>query len=159
MNFKITIINPVLWLLPSLFIIMSGCIHDKEEPAWYLEPGDALPSFIVTTTDGEKVSSEESYTREMEIVFFNTTCPDCREELPQIQKEYEENFRLPEDQRMLYICISREEGAADVTNYWAEAGLTLPVSAQPDRTLYSKFASIGIPRIFRARNGKITYSK
>ena len=137
---------------------LAGCIGEEEAPEWYLRPGDALPQFEVTAIDGKKVGSADSYNASMVIVFFNTTCPDCRRELPILQKQYDENQRLPEEERSIYICISREEGEADVERYWAENNLALPVSAQPDRRVYSLFASIGIPRIFHAKDGYITKS-
>lgn len=133
----------------------SGCVTEKDEPEWYLKAGDALPEFTVTTIDGQRISSSDSYEAEMVIVFFNTTCPDCQRELPEIQKQYEANLELPEQERDIYICIAREEGAADIETYWTENHLTLPVSPQPDRTVYSLFASIGIPRIFYAKDGRI----
>ena len=141
-----------------LMLLAVGCITEKDEPEWYLHPGDALPRFEVTTIEGEKVGSADSYKAELIIVFFNTTCPDCQKELPILQKQYEDNLKLPESDQSIYICISREEGAADVARYWSENNLTLPVSPQPDRRIYSMFASIGIPRIFYAKDGFITKS-
>ena len=132
-----------------------GCVGEKEEPEWYLRPGDALPAFEVATIDGKRISSADSYEAEMVIVFFNTDCPDCRRELPEIQKRYDENQMLPESDRDIYICIAREEGEADIVGYWEANHLTLPVSPQPDRYIYSLFASVGIPRVFYARDGKI----
>lgn len=142
-----------------LLLLVVGCIAEKEEPEWYLRPGDVLPQFEVATIDGINVSSADSYSAELVIVFFNTTCPDCQRELPQIQLQYEENRKLPDSEQSIYICISREEGMADVERYWTENHLTLPVSAQTDRRIYSLFASIGIPRIFYARDGKIIQSE
>ncbi len=136
-----------------------GCVGEKEVPEWYLRPGDALPAFEVATIDGKRVSSADSYEAEMVIVFFNTDCPDCRRELPEIQKRYDENQMLPESDRDIYICIAREEGEADIVNYWEANHLTLPVSPQPDRRIYSLFASVGIPRIFYARDGRIINSQ
>ena len=145
-------------LFIALIVCLSGCIGEKEEPEWYLIPGDVLPQFEVTTIDGRTVSSADSYDAELIIIFFNTTCPDCREEFPILQKQYEENLRLPEEEQSIYICISREEGEADVERYWTENNLTLPVSPQTDRHIYSMFASIGIPRIFYAKDCLITQS-
>ena len=148
----------MLIVLACLLMLMGGCVGEKEEPEWFLQPGDALPEFEVVTIDGQKVSSADSYDATLIIVFFNTTCPDCQRELPILQRQYEDNLSLPESERSQYICISREEGTADIERYWSENNLTLPVSAQNDRSIYSKFASIGIPRIFYAKDGVITKS-
>ncbi len=139
--------------------MMGSCVGEKEEPEWVLKAGDQLPDFEVVTLDGERISSEISFERTLVIVFFNTTCKDCQRELPVVQAQYEENMELPESARSQYICIAREEGTADIEQYWTENHLTLPVSPQTDRSIYSKFASIGIPRIFYAKDGKITKSE
>lgn len=146
-------------LLATFILCITSCVTEKEEPEWFLQPGDKLPQFEVTTIDGRKVVSADSYSHELVIVFFNTTCPDCQKELPILQKQYEDNLRLPENERLQYICISREEGADEIEQYWSENHLSLPVSAQNDRKLYSKFASVGIPRIFYAKDGFITKSE
>lgn len=151
-NFKLIVLTGILML-------MVGCIGEKDEPEWFLHPGDDLPRFEVTTIEGKTVGSADSYKAELIIVFFNTTCPDCQRELPVLQKQYEENIKLPEAEQSIYICISREEGTADVERYWSENHLTLPVSPQTDRSIYSLFASVGIPRIFYAKDGKIVRSE
>ena len=140
----------------AILACLAGCIGEEEVAEWHLRPGDALPRFEVTAIDGTKVGSADSYNASMVIVFFNTSCPDCRKELPIIQAQYEVDQSLPEAERSIFICISREEAAADVERYWAENNLTLPVSPQSDRRIYSLFASIGIPRIFYAKDGLIT---
>ena len=142
-----------------LLVSLSSCIGEKEEPEWYLQAGEALPQFEVTTIKGEKVGSADSDKAELIIVFFNTTCPDCQRELPILQKQYDENLKLPKAEQSIYICISREEGASDIERYWSENHLTLPVTAQTDRRIYSMFASIGIPRIFYAKDGIILKSE
>ncbi len=146
-------------ILSVILLLLTGCIGEKDEPEWFLQPGDKLPQFEVTTIGGKSVSSADSYSADLVIVFFNTTCPDCQRELPVLQKQYEENLTLPEGERSQYICISREEGVADVEQYWIDNHFTLPVSAQNDRNIYSMFASIGIPRLFYARDGIITKSE
>lgn len=152
-------ISIYLVLCLTLLVAVSGCVTEKDEPEWYLKTGDALPEFAVTTIDGQRISSADSYEAGMVIVFFNTTCRDCQRDLPEIQKQYEANLELPEPERDIYICIAREEGADDIERYWTENHLTLPVSPQPDRTVYSLFASIGIPRIFYAKDGRILRSE
>ncbi len=151
------IISKIVFI--AIMLMMGSCVGEKEEPEWYLKAGDQLPEFEVTTLDGQKVSSADSYEHTLVIVFFNTTCKDCQLELPVVEAQYKDNMKLPEGERRQYICISREEGAADIEQYWTENHLTLPVSAQNDRSIYSKFASIGIPRIFYAKDGIIIKSE
>lgn len=51
-------------------------------------------------------------------------------------------------QRIRMVCISREESSAEIVRYWDENHLTLPYSAQENRTVYYQFAKSGIPRVY-----------
>ena len=50
--------------------------------------------------------------------------------------------------RIRMVCISREESSAEIVRYWDENHLTLPYSAQENRTVYYQFAKSGIPRVY-----------
>lgn len=126
--------------------MLAACVGDKEEPAWELPDGSPLPQFSVTTSTGDVVSTSTFSGRGGMIVLFNTSCPDCRRELPEVQRIYDAATGAGSGE--VYICIARDEGEASIAAYWEEAGLTLPYSPQPDREVYDLFASRGIPRIF-----------
>lgn len=77
------------------------------------------------------------------LVFFNTSCPDCRNELPVVQRVWERTAGS-----VTTLCISRSEPASAVSRYWGEQGLSVPWSAQDTDSVYRLFASSGIPRIY-----------
>lgn len=131
-------------LLSLLLLMLASCVADPEPETWSLTVGDALPPFSVMTLAGETVSTESLRGSTAVICFFNTSCPDCREELPKLQKAYDVYPSVR------FICISRSEDAESVARYWSENGLTLPVSAQPDDKTYRLFASSVIPRVYVA---------
>lgn len=135
-------------LVGLVMVALTGCINEREEPVWSLQVGDRLPEFEVVLNNGDQVTTESLRDSESVIVFFNTSCGDCRRELPEIQKLYDEC--LLQNRLVRFICISREEGAASVAKFWDENHLTMPYSAQPDRRIYNLFASSGIPRIYEA---------
>ena len=107
--------------------------------------GDVLPEFSVRMDDGRLVDTEALEGKPSVILFVNTACGDCQKELPRVQRVYEQ---YGADGRVNFVAVSREEGAASVRGYWAANGLTLPFSAQTDRTVYHLFASSAIPRIY-----------
>lgn len=141
--------------LRSIYLLISllgfcSCIYDDQN-AYELKVGDYLPDFSVEMNDGTRISS--SYLKETVscIVFFHTTCPDCRETLPEVQKLYD---RFSSDVR--FVLISREETDASIAGYWKENSLTMPYSAQSDRSVYSIFAQSRIPRVYIcSKGGKI----
>lgn len=135
-------------LMGLVILAFTGCVNEGDEPAWSLQVGDRLPEFEITLNNGDVVTTESLWGSESVIVFFNTSCVDCRRELPEIQKLY--NEFLMQNRPVRFICISREEGAASVAKFWEENNLTMPYSAQTDRRVYNLFASSGIPRLYEA---------
>lgn len=104
--------------------------------------GDPLPHFTVVLNDGSTVSKESLLGTPAVIVFFNTSCHDCQRELPVLNSQY-----LADTTRR-WVCISREEGKESIEKFWKEKNLSLPYSAQTDRSIYNLFAISGIPRLY-----------
>lgn len=92
--------------------------------------------------DGSIISEENLKGCISLIVFFHTSCKDCRQVLPVLQRFHEAYSQYP------IACISRAENEVAVAAYWKEQGFTLPYSAQEDRTVYELFAQTGVPRIY-----------
>lgn len=131
-------------LLFCVSVMFTACVNDDvEEGIIELHPGEHIPVFSVTMDDGQTVTSESLKGEVSLIVFFHTGCSDCRKELFVLQKIYTDY-----GQRIRMVCISREEGSAEIARYWDENHLTLPYSAQEDRTVYYLFAKSGIPRVY-----------
>lgn len=144
------------WWLAALGFILVSCVEEKAEPEWSLQPGDYVPQFSITMNDGSEISTADLAGEISVITFFNTSCGDCRNELPQIQLAYAK--ALENELPARFICIAREENAENIQYFWQSNGLTLPYSPQSDRKVYSMFASVGIPRIYIADEQlRITY--
>ena len=138
-----------------LCLLCLSCITDDAPTGdVYVQVGDRLPAFTVELTDGSTFDSSASGGSVTFIMFFDTTCPDCRATLPRVQQVYEA-YR---DRGVRFALISRAEGADDVAAYWAQEGLTLPYYADGTRTLYDLFADATIPRIYIAdAEGTVCY--
>ena len=113
--------------------------------------GDAVPAFSATLHSGQVLS--ESFWREGNIVlvFFNTTCSDCRKELPLVQE-----MMQAYDTRYTFVAIGRQQDPEAAARFWQENGLSLPYAIDADRSIFSRFARVGIPRIYVIRNGTVT---
>ena len=134
--------------LSLLFAIgFTSCITDGESYSdlWSISVGDRLPDFTVTTSGGETFSTADLANGTAVIIFFNTECEDCRQELPELQKVYDQTR-----DKTVWIAISREENELSIEKFWQAKGLTIPYSAQTDRKIYQQFANSGIPRLFIA---------
>lgn len=129
-------------------MLTGGCITDalEEESAYEIGVGDPLPEFTVVMSTGDTVRSRELRGTTAVIAFFNTDCVDCRRELPRLQEVYDSCSRRGGGVR--FMCIAREQDSASIADYWTAHSLTLPFSPQPDRAVYSLFASSFIPRLY-----------
>lgn len=133
--------------------ILSGCILEKDSGA-DLKVGDHLPDFSVKMNDGRVVTDGDLIGGISCVVLFHTSCPDCQNTLPSIQRLYDEY--APETVR--FALISREEGAEEIESYWIEMSYNMPYSAQESRKVYNKFASSRIPRVYISdKDGIIRY--
>jgi len=135
----------LLWAAVSCVVVSPD---DEQDP---VAVGDGLPSFSVVMNDGSTIGNEYLLGKVSLICFFNTECPDCRMELPEIQGIYE-------DGSCALLLISRAQQKDSIQKYWQENGLTMPFSAQETDRLFKRFASSVIPRIYICdRKGIVRY--
>lgn len=140
------------WLLACIMSV--ACISEEEEYGTIdLKVGETIPAFSVLMNDGRTVTEKSLKGKTSLIMFFHTGCNDCRQELPVIQKIYEDYGN-----KVTVICISRAEKEADIRAYWKEQELTLPYSPQEDRTVYYLFAKSGIPRVYVVNEDLVIHS-
>lgn len=129
--------------------VASSCIFDNREGKDDLKVGDKLPNFSVTMNDGSVVTGEALRRGVSVVVFFTTTCPDCQQMLPEMQRIYD-RFSA---QGVNFALISREEGEEKVAAYWQQEGLSMPYSPQTDRKIYNLFATSIVPRVYVSDKG------
>lgn len=130
-----------------LFLLASCSMSDNDgevKPSDnIINVGNRLPMFSIYMNDGRQLTTDSLRGKPSVIVFFKTNCSDCQRELPKLNMRYLE-YGLD----TTFIAISREQDYRTVSDYWQEQNLSLPFSAQSDRTVYSLFANQGIPRIY-----------
>ncbi|MDR2914368.1 MAG: TlpA family protein disulfide reductase [Tannerella sp.] len=137
----------MIWGMLLFFLLCTaGCSKDDDDPKEAeIQVGDVLPNFSVDLKSGETITNQSLKGKISVIYFFSTTCKDCINQFPimdRIYNEYKENpyFTL--------VGISREEGASMVDKFFEDNDYTLPYSAQETRDVYNLFASKIVPRIY-----------
>ncbi len=128
-------------------LLLTACVGDDEPQGATLKAGDMVPSLSVMLNDGTVFDNSSMAGKTAVIVFFNTSCSDCRRELPAVQRFWEENA---DNDDLVLACIAREESDESISQYWNEQGFTMPYSAQTTRRVYNLFATVGIPRVYVA---------
>ena len=129
-----------------LVLLLAACLQDnvEDKPATSLvEIGDKIPAFSLDDADGREVSSSSLSGKVYILNFFDTRCPDCRQEFEVLQRIYNKYQAL-----VPMINVPRSQTKDEVEDYWSEAGLSMPFYIARDKALYSKFATSGIPRTY-----------
>lgn len=132
-------------LLLLAVIVQASCLNDShtdDDRTGKVNVGDAVPNFILTSADGETVSSSSLSGKAYILSFFDTGCPDCQKEFPVLQRIYETYQSVP------MFNVPRSQSLDEVKQYWSKDGLTMPVYMPQDKDLYYRFATSGIPRIY-----------
>lgn len=127
-----------------LALVACGCIYDDDyRDTDIVKVGQPLPDFAVVMNDGSVITGEMLRRGVAVVVFFDTSCSDCRYLLPQLQPLYDEY-----SDKAHFVLISREEDEATISSFWALHSLTMPYSAQSDRKVYDLFARLLVPRVY-----------
>ena len=80
-------------ILISLLVCLcfAACIADDAPSGEvHVQVGDPLPAFSVTLSDGSTFSTTATDGTVRLIMFFDTSCPDCRATLPRVQQLYDQ---------------------------------------------------------------------
>ena len=149
----------LLWFLAALLMTACGgcsATSDKVDgdevmDADSLVVGDQLPAFEVTMNDGSVVRTADLKGQPSVVVLFSVDCPDCRHELPEVQKLWDRSRQgelTGNGKPLPIVLIARKNTEEDIEPFWKFAEFTMPYSPQPDRKVYSRFAPSRIPRIY-----------
>lgn len=115
--------------------------------------GEAVPGFSITTLDGQQLNIQDLRGKVLWLNFFATWCPPCKAEMPELEKEV---WRKHHDDKFILIAVGREHSSEELRVFREEQGYTFPIAADPNREIFSLFATANIPRNYIIdREGKI----
>lgn len=137
----------------SLLVLGTLARVNAQEKETLVKVGDDVPEFVVEMFDGQKINIKDLKGKIVLINFWATWCPPCQEELKRVQKEIIDRFKGKD---FVFLAISREESKEQVKKFRERNGYTFPMGLDPERRIYSKFATATIPRNFIIdKKGKI----
>ena len=137
----------------SLLVLGTLARVNAQEKETLVKVGDDVPEFVVEMFDGQKINIKDLKGKIVLINFWATWCPPCQEELKRVQKEIIDRFKGKD---FVFLAISREESKEQVKKFRERNGYTFPMVLDPERKIYSKFATATIPRNFIIdKKGKI----
>lgn len=104
------------------------------------QAGKPAPDFELSSLEGSPVRLSDFKGHPVLINYWATWCPPCRDELPHIQKRYEQYSPA-----LVVLAINAGEDPDTIKNYIDENGFTFPVLLDPDWKVESLFGIMAYP--------------
>lgn len=144
-----------LILLTTVFFGMQVCGQEADEST-LTKVGDKAPVFKALTIEGKEINTAKLKGKILMVNFMATWCPPCNKELPVLQAEIWEKYKDHPD--FVLLVVGREHTAEELQKFAKEKGLDLPFAPDPERGIFSLFATQSIPRNYiMDKKGKILY--
>ncbi len=115
-------------------------------PSWSIEVGESLPDFTLRTFAGANSSRATLAGKPTLLVFWNTWCPNCLRELPEINRLAEEFG--PRGLAVLAINTGINDSEDKARAYWKNHGYVFPGGFDHDFAMMQAFGVRGVPTIF-----------
>ena len=151
MNLRATI---GLFALVLSAVLALGAANDPAEST-LVKVGDAAPAFELTALDGRTITAQSMRGKVVLVNFFATWCGPCVVEMPHLEELWR---KLRTDERFVMVAIGREHKPEELATFVQKQKLSLPIAADPQRQVYSKFARQYIPRnVVIGPDGKVIF--
>lgn len=146
----------------ALLVVLVGVgwtVRDRFSP---VEVGTGAPDFVAQTLEGEEVSFSSVRGEVVLLNVWATWCPPCREEMPSMQRLYEELG--PDGLRIVAVSVDAPTGVfgasgqrgGDVPGFVDEYGLTFDIWRDPSGRIEQTYRVTGLPESFLIdREGRI----
>ncbi len=148
-KFKVQSLKLILAFL--LLIIMpfncdsnkSTDISQEEKKSQASEPKPAQ-DFTLKDLDGNDVKLSSLKGKAVVINFWATWCYPCKEEIPDLQKSYDEN----KDKGLIILGVNIKENGTKVSKFAKDYKMTYPILLDIDGTISDAYHVFGIPMSF-----------
>ncbi|MDZ7780675.1 MAG: TlpA disulfide reductase family protein [Gemmatimonadota bacterium] len=156
--------SPYLWagVGVAAIVLVAWLGRESYRP---VSTGTQAPNFTARTLDGGEASLD---TYEGNVVLLNiwaTWCAPCREEMPSMQRLYEE-FE-DEDFEIVAVSVDARAGetdesgnpGGDIRAFVDQFGLTFPILHDPAGDIQRIYQTTGVPETFLIGKDGIIYKK
>lgn len=111
--------------------------------AKFLNEGELAPDFEVPMIDGERIKLSNLKGKKVLVNFWATWCPPCKEEMPELQRFYEE---YGDQIKIIAInATGSERNEQAVRNFLEENDYTFPVGIDKNNKITDQYLAMTIP--------------
>lgn len=140
-------------LIILLAFVVYNFIGQSDQPDTAKE-GKVAPDFTLETLSGEEVKLSDYFGKKIILNFWATHCPPCKEEMPAMQKFYDE---YQDEVEIIAVNLTgTEQSESDVTDFIDKYEYTYPTLLDKDLKVRETYQANGIPTTyFLGTDGKI----
>jgi peroxiredoxin len=143
-------------LLPSLLISIMSPASGGSAPAQpkinykviaNLQPmkdNEPTPEFSLATPQGKKISLKDFRGKVVFLNFWASWCVPCREEMPAMEKLYQEY----KDKNFVVLAVDVKDRKEDALNFVKELRLTYPIAFDPEGQVGLLYGAWGLPTTY-----------
>lgn len=127
---------------------LQSCIAEHGEDAeesTLVAIGDTAPDFTVAMTDGSAVTLSDLRGRVVMLHFWSPSCPMCQEEMAVVQEAVVDRIAGTD---ISYLSIARDGEHDAIEEFCRQMGCHFAVGLDPDRSIYTLYATSFVPRTF-----------
>lgn len=123
----------------------SASTNEKEDTTYQVEY--VAPDFELKTLKGETVRLSDYVEKKVILNFWATWCPPCKEEVPHMQKIYEE-YKNQGIEILAVNVTNKDKGEEVVAQFVKEHGLTFEVLLDEEGFVASKYQVFTLPTTY-----------
>ncbi len=143
------------WWLAALALTLPACTVLSAPLSPPPVVGETAPDFTLRDPTGQQVHLSALGGEPVLINFWFTTCPPCREEMPELSRAYQQH----RSQGLTVVAVnSEDEQALAVRLYAKTMSLAFPVVLDPGKKVTRRYGVTAAPTsVFVARDGRVRY--
>lgn len=135
----------------ALLVALGWTVRDRFMP---VDVGSRAPDFAAVDLGGREVSLDDARGDVVMLNIWATWCPPCREEMPSMQRLYEEVG--DEGLRIIAVSVDAAPGrvdpsgraGGDVAEFARDMGLTFEIWHDPSGRIQQTYRTTGVPESF-----------
>lgn len=124
------------------------CLVTVASQCWALEVGDPIPDFVVPTFDGGTLSRSSVDGKVFLLIFWNTWCPTCMRELPELARQYAKLGS--EGLVVLAVNTALNDSETRARAYWEKQRYSFPSGFDRSFDVGQAFGLFGVPTVILA---------